>query len=886
MSVPLQLLLVEDSPDDAELILAELKSGGYEPHWKRVETEEDYLAQLKRRPDVILSDYAMPQFSGLRAVQLLRQSGLDIPFVLISGTLGEEAAVAAMKEGVTDYLLKDRIGRLGSVVKHALEQKQLRAAHLAAQQQIQLQADALEAAANAIIITDRTGRILSANRAFCTMTGYSVDEVLGKNPRLLKSGQHDAEFYQQMWETILAGRVWRGEMSNRRKNHSVYHEEMTITPVRSAEGEITHFIAVKQDITERNRVNTTLNLFRMLMDRSNDGIEVIDPASGRFLDVNERTCLRLGYAREELLSMTVPEVDPKVLDRDPWPKVVEEIRQAGFKFFETKHRRKDGTTFPVEVNVRYVKLDREYLIAAVRDITDRRQAERALHHSEEKFRQLAENIDEVFWMTDPAKNEMLYVSPAYERIWGWSCESLYRTPQTWADAIHPDDRARVMDAAAHKQVEGTYDEEYRIVRMDKSVRWIRDRAFPVRDSSGHVERVVGVATDITDRRKLEEEFRQSQKMEAIGQLASGVAHDFNNILAVILMQTNILSAGGSLNPDQKESTESISKAALHAANLTRQLLLFGRRQVMQVRNVNLNDSVGEIGKLLGRILGEDIHLQAKFTSRLPLIRADASMIDQVLMNLAVNSRDAMPKGGELVIETCIAEFDELSVAQVPRARPGTFVCLAVSDTGTGIAAEVLPKIFDPFFTTKDVGKGTGLSLATVFGIVHQHQGWINVYTEEGRGTTFRVYFPCQAQPGERSPAQPAAKELRGGNETILLVEDDSSLRPLIQNALIRLGYHVLAAASGIEACKVWDKHRDEIHLLLTDLVMPGGTNGRELALKLLEQKPGLKVVYSSGYSAEIMGKDFPMEEGVNFLSKPFEVSKLANALRQSLDGGK
>ncbi|HBJ85133.1 MAG TPA: hypothetical protein DDZ88_14930, partial [Verrucomicrobiales bacterium] len=360
MSTSLRVLILEDNPLDAELVLRELRRAGFNPDWQQVQTEHDFLDRLQPELDIILSDYDMPEFSGPRALELLKHSGMDIPFIIISGTIGEDVAVNVMKLGATDYLLKDRLIRLGPSIKQALEQKRLQ--------------------------------------------------------------------------------------------------------------------------TERRRIEMSLNLFRTLVEHSSDGFEVIDPETGRFLDVNETTCLRLGYQREELLSMCVPDIETVALDFSTWSKHVDEVRRTGFKILEGRHRRKDGTTFPVEVNARYVKLDRDYLIAAVRDNTERKQAEEALRMSEERFRQLAENIQEVFWVIDTASNQLLYISPAYAIVWGRSCESLYASPQTWREALHPEDRERILEAASTKQIDGTYDEEYRILRPDGSLRWIRDRAFPVKDA--------------------------------------------------------------------------------------------------------------------------------------------------------------------------------------------------------------------------------------------------------------------------------------------------------------------------------------------------------------------------------------------------------------------
>jgi PAS domain S-box-containing protein len=413
---------------------------------------------------------------------------------------------------------------------------------------------------------------------------------------------------------------------------------------------------------------------------------------------------------------------------------------------------------------------------------------------------------------------------------------------------------------------------------------ILDRySAPIRNKAGKHFGRIWTFRDITGQRKLEGQFRQSQKMDAIGQLASGVAHDFNNILGIIQLQAELLKAEGGLSPAQSEFADEIGVSTQRAAALTRQLLLFSRKETLQLRDMDLNDSINELTKMLRRILGDDVQLRFKFSMQPLFIHADSGMMDQVLMNLVVNARDAMSKGGQLIIETSMAKFDEAAAAHSAQVRPGEFVCLSVSDTGCGIPRENLQKIFEPFFTTKDVGKGTGLGLATVFGIVQQHNGWIDVYSEVGLGTTFRIYLPRLANASGQKSVQPATGPERGGHETILLVEDEPRLRASVQKILSRLGYKVLEASDGVSALEVWRQNRDEISLLLTDMVMPGGMTGRDLGEQLLKENPKLKVVYASGYSAEIAGKDFPLEEGVNFITKPFQTLKLAQTMRQNLD---
>ena len=371
-------------------------------------------------------------------------------------------------------------------------------------------------------------------------------------------------------------------------------------------------------------------------------------------------------------------------------------------------------------------------------------------------------------------------------------------------------------------------------------------------------------------------------MEAIGQLAGGVAHDFNNILTVIQGNASILLEPGASPAEITDCSNQILTASERAANLTRQLLVFSRKQIMQTVNLELNEVLGGMTKMLRRILGEDIVLHSEFAPELPLVLADAGMIEQVLLNLAVNSRDAMPEGGRLTIATSARTLSVAEARQIPGASPGRCVCLSVTDTGCGIPPESMPRIFEPFFTTKDVGRGTGLGLATVHGIVKQHQGWIEVESEPGKGTTFHIRIPALEGPGAGELSNPRTSDLPAGTETILIAEDEPSLRELVVNLLSRCGYKVFAAESGVAALKLWQEHKEQIQLLLTDMVMPGGLTGFSLAEKLHAEKPQLRVIYTSGYSTEIR-KASRLGTGTNFLQKPYSPSALARLVRDSLD---
>ena len=394
--------------------------------------------------------------------------------------------------------------------------------------------------------------------------------------------------------------------------------------------------------------------------------------------------------------------------------------------------------------------------------------------------------------------------------------------------------------------------------------------------------VLLLAQDVSERTLLESQLRQAQKMEAIGQLAAGVAHDFNNILTVIQGHSGLLQHKLKATNLDTKSIDQINTAATRAATLVRQLLMFSRKQIMQFRHLSMNDILRNAIKMLERLVGE--HVEIKFIPQLPLpsIYADSSMMEQIVMNLAVNARDAMPNGGCVTIKTSVERVCRDATPMDPEKRDGDFICLTFGDTGSGMDTQILNRIFEPFFTTKPAGKGTGLGLSTVFGIVRQHQGWLEVESKLERGTTFRVYFPASYQTAEKTEII-ADTRLLGGRETVLVAEDEEPLRQMVVHILKIQGYTVLEAESGQQALAVWEQADRKIDLLLTDMVMPGGVMGRELAEKLAGKFPGLKVIYTSGYSPGMAGKDASLLEGRNFLPKPYSIGKLTQFVRECLD---
>jgi signal transduction histidine kinase/ActR/RegA family two-component response regulator len=398
------------------------------------------------------------------------------------------------------------------------------------------------------------------------------------------------------------------------------------------------------------------------------------------------------------------------------------------------------------------------------------------------------------------------------------------------------------------------------------------------------------ATDITERLNLEAQLRYSVKMEAVGQLAAGVAHDFNNILTIIQGHADLLLHAPASAVEREKSIRTIAAAAERAGQLIKQLLTFSRKQVMQQRNLQLNDIIQNLSPMLRGLLGEQIAFQFNPAQNLAPVCADAGMMEQLLVNLVINARDAMPRGGRLTVTTSQQTLEPVCSLLNPEARPGHFLCLTVADNGSGMTQTTLSHLFEPFFTTKEPGKGTGLGLATVYGIVKQHQGWILVDSQLDAGSTFTIFLPRAAHRADAVAPAPQPEPLGGkeamarGDETILVVEDEPALRELVVSILELCGYRTYEAETGVAALRVWEKHKEEIDLLLTDMVMPEGMSGRQLAERLQAEDPGLKVIYTSGYSPGMAGKDIALLEGFNFLAKPYPPSRLALVVRECLDG--
>lgn len=657
------------------------------------------------------------------------------------------------------------------------------------------------------------------------------------------------------------------------------------TPERDAAGNITWF-GFAADVTDSRQVSEALRERERMLAAvigHSPSVLTIKDLQGRFVLANPNMQRLVGRTEPEIVGTTVFDyLDAAVAQR---------ITDNDARVIATNDR--------VVFEERLVFGGREYVYSSFKfpipdahgnpahvcsislDVTEARRAEAALRETETRFRQLAESVREVFWLTDVAKQQILYVSPGYEGIWGRSVESLIADPAQWVDAVHPEDRARVLTGALERQMLGTYDEEYRIVRPDGTVRWIHDQGYPVHDESGAVTRVAGIAEDITERLTLEASLRQTQKMESIGQLAGGVAHDFNNALTVIMGCARLLEMQKGMPAESEGLLSEIRGAAERAGSLTRQLLAFSRQEVIAPRVLDLNAAIEETRRMLDRLLGEDVPIQVALDRSIPHVKVDPGHVVQILMNLAVNARDAMPQGGTLSIATSLVTHDARYARHHPGAPDGAFVELLVSDVGTGMTPEVQARIFEPFFTTKSAGRGTGLGLSVVHGIVTQNGGTIDVESTPGRGTTFRIAFPAvyeDASPGER----PDRAHVARGGERILLVEDDESVRRIAERALRRANYDVLVATDGVEALQIMADDTLGVSAIITDVVMPR-MSGSDLAEGLRAMLPGARILFTSGYTNDALIRNGFVESGVTFLPKPYKVDELLAATRRLLD---
>jgi PAS domain S-box-containing protein len=963
------------------------------------------------RPDLVLMDIRLEgDMDGVTAAREIRDRW-QLPIVYLTAYADDETLARARVTEPFGYILKPFAEReLRTAIEMALYKHQ---AERRLRESERRYAVTLSSIGDAVIATDDQSRVGFLNPVAAELTGWAAHEAIGRP--LDEVFRIINEQTRQPVENPVA-RILREGKVVALANHTTLQNrngrEIPIedcgAPIRDDKGVITGSVLVFQDVSERRRSEQSLTLFRSLIDRSSDAIEVVDPSTGRILDVNEQACHVHGYTRAEYLTLRVPDLDPTMQEPGAWEKTVEEVRQSGALIHRGQHRRKDGSAFPIEVNLAYVRLSRDYLLAVGRDTTERQRAEQALRESQERLRLAVQATNLGPWDWDLRSGDVEF-SPEWLRQLGYQPGEIPGRYGEWETRLHPDDRERVL-SVLRAYLDGrqtAYADEYRLRHRDGSYRWIytsasalcdpsgkpyrmlgchldvterkrseqalresyallqavvegtsdavfvkdltgcylminsagarflgksvgevigkldqdvllphtwqvvRERELQVmatgqeqtfeqtatvagitrtylstksafRDGQGHVIGIVGIARDVTELKRLEEQFRQAQKMEAVGRLAGGVAHDFNNLLTVINGYSELVCSKLSARDPNRELLAEVQRAGERAAKLTRQLLAFSRKQVLQPRNVSLNDLLRELHKLLNRLIGEDIELDLVLDPELGLARIDPGQFEQAVINLAVNARDAMPRGGRLTLETRNAELDEVYAEQHAEVRSGPYVLLIIRDTGHGMDAATKALIFEPFFTTKEVGKGTGLGLAMVYGFVKQSGGQIEVDSETGGGTTFKVYLPRTEATVPSPKSSPSLLKIPKGTETVLLVEDEDAVRTLSRIILQSSGYTVLEARDGSDGVRVAQQHAGPIHLLVADLVMPR-MSGRHLAEVLVETRPTMRVLFLTGYSDEEVVQRGVSERRTALLQKPFTPMGLARKAREVLD---
>jgi PAS domain S-box-containing protein len=921
---PVKVLLIEDDEDDFILtkgLFEEISSRTFQLDW--IKSWKIGLETLvTNQHDICLVDYRLGAETGIDLLRAALERGAQAPVILLTGQGEHEVDLEAMRAGAADYLVKGNLdaGLLERSIRYALERK--RAAVRAAAEQARLAAfgadiglavtrrDALDAIldrcakamvrylkahlariwmfepdAHRLRLAASAGAINGIENCPRELAPEAVDLsqlVLGHpmlvNLRDTPGGTNSARPHSRDGVSAIPDHEWatREGMAAFAGYPLMLEDRLvglmgifTRHPLTEAilqeMGSVANGIAL---CIERKRSEEALESsqvkYRSVVENIKEVIFQTD-AKGRWTFLNPAWTDVTGFDVKETIGTHFADyLHPE--DRESHREVLEQIIEWKKSYCrdEVRYLAKDGSFRWIEVYAQPTLGSNGVTLGAsgtLSDITDRKRAEAEIQKLAAFPRY---NPDPVMELA--ADGTLTYVNNA--------AREMARTlgvddPQ----AILPVQAARLAEECL-RTGQSKHSLEIRI--QERTLTW---SFFPI--VSSKVVHCYG--TDITDRLALEAQLRHSQKLESVGQLAAGVAHDFNNILTIIQGHTDRLLAQWDGEERITEPLKLVSAAARRATTLTQQLLAFSRKQVMQSKVLDLNVVLTNLAKMLHRLLGEDIALELAQAPGVLPIEADGGMIEQVIMNLVVNSRDAMPKGGRLIITTDVVEVDAAYARQRADAREGRHVTISVRDTGCGMSQETLNRIFEPFFTTKPVGKGTGLGLATVYGIVRQHQGWVEVASEIGVGTTFRVFLPLCDKPvdnaGEKSNTRHA---VRGGRETILLVEDEPVLRELARVILQDYDYKVIEASTGHEALAVWDQHAGQIDLLLTDMVMPEGMSGRELAEKLKARKPDLRIIYTSGYSADIMGQDASLRDSM-FLQKPYAPPKLAEVVRECLD---
>jgi len=915
---PVRVLLIEDNPDDTQLAKEALVEGNLTFSLSHVERLSDAIALLeKQRFNVVLLDLGLPDSQGLSTLLKLHRLHPHLPIVVMTATDIEKLGLLAVREGAQDYLVKSKLegDLLGRAIRYAMERneltKDLRARTALASLTAEIGA-AFMSGHDQRPILQRCSESILKHLGVCFAGIWVVDpadETLVLEGRAGSHPQH-CEIPQR----VTIGQTKLGQIMTQKKPYLSSDAVLVELDYITSEGEASFagypllmggvamgvvamlsrrpISSLAQQTMASLTNHIALGLGRIRAEQARRHEEAKWKAmsdsnllgvttwttDGRILEANDAFLRQTGYNREELASgklrwdtITPPEY--RHLD----DKCMAEVQETGrCTAYEKEYIRKDGSRMPILTASAALPGEPDKGLALFLDRTEIKTSEEANYF----LQAIIQRSDHAI-IGATLDGIIVAWNPGAERLYGYKQAEMIRKP---ISLLLPPEREDELRTAMETVREGEPLLSIETVRRRKDGQLIDVSVSmsPIRNKAGKVIGVSKISHDIREKKQLEEQFRQSQKMEAVGQLAAGVAHDFNNLLTVINGFSEVVLDDPQLSAPTRERVDEISKAGKRAESLTRQLLAFSHKSLLEPRILNVNEVVSDSIKMLQRIVGENIMITTSLAAELDNVRVDPNQIEHAVVNLVVNARDAMPDGGTLSIETASVELDPTYAERHPKVTPGRYVMLAISDTGTGMSADVSARIFEPFFTTKGIGRGTGLGLPAVSGIVQESGGCMSVESEPDRGTTIKLFLPptVEQAPVSKSSGKPRTAR---GNETVLLVEDDDPVRMIARVSLTLQGYSVLEASNGDEAIAIWEQHREAIQLLVTDVAMPG-MNGRELAEHLRAQNAAIRVLYLSGYNEDAVVLH-GTREGTAFLQKPFTSSMLAAKVREVLDEG-
>ncbi len=879
-----RILLVDDNPDDRLLIKRELLKAFGESTLQlhAIVDQPSFEAALESGDfDLVITDYHLKWSDGLEVLRALKARYPHRPVIMFTGTGNEEIAVEAMRAGLDDYILKStkHFQRLRGTIEALLR----RAESLTRAEQLEHRLQSLLERLNVGVFRSTPGgQLLEANPACLRILGLdSLEEARQINlVHFYPDAKEREALLKQLFE---AGRLSEREIHLRRRDGSEIW--VAVTEVLNRAGEEVYIEGIMEDVTPRKLAELALKdseeRYRRLVEHS--PMAIVVHTDGKLVFVNPAAVKLVGArSADELIGRPVVQfAHPE--DVELMRARVRRVLESG-EAVEPAHERivrLDGTILNVEVTgIPIFYQGKPSVQVVIRDVTQQLRMEEELRRREAQFRHLIENASDIIAIVTP-NGEIRYGSPSIQTILGYDEEDIHS--ENVFDLLHPEDVKEVTRHFSELLAEPGCVSPYMRFRLrTKEGKWRLLEAVAknlLHDSS--IGGIVVNARDVTERQILEEQLFQSQKMEAIGRLAGGVAHDFNNLLTAIRGYSELILHA--LRPEDPiyEDVKEIQRATERAGALTRQLLAFSRKQLMKPQVLNPNRIIEDMYKLLKRLIGEHIELMMRLDEQIGHVKVDPVQLEQVILNLVVNARDAMPAGGRLTIETRNVELDELYAASHEEAAAGSYVLISITDTGAGMEAEVRERAFEPFFTTKERGKGTGLGLATVYGIIKQSGGFIYLYSEPGMGTTFKVYLPRVAEGVAVEEEKIVTQADLRGDETVLVVEDEPLLLDLVRRVLQNYGYHVLGAQNADEAIAASRSHSGPIHLLLTDVILPR-LNGRQLAERITSLRPDIRVLYMSGYTDDAVLDRKILERQSEFIAKPFAAEELVRKIRRIL----